>query len=287
VELITETLAGLRCQVLRPRREPTGAPLVLIHGLGGGTWSWENFQRAAAAAGRASYAIELPLHQPGARPDPMLGRYSVEHYAVHCAAVLEQIGDCFVMGHSMGGLIAQLLAQAFARRGFIFLASAPPWHMMRAPYGKLWRYAFLHPLADLLRPVARRAMKMDGVMSRNLVNNRIPPELLAEVAAREVPDSGRAAMQMAVGLVRVDPRRVASPCLVIGGLADRLIPPAEQRRLAAYYNARVRLFDRAHMLNIEPEWEEVAACALDWMAEMETAGEPVAELQTRAATAEF
>ncbi len=284
MELATVTLAGLRCQALRPEREALGAPLVLIHGLGGGTWSWENFQRAAAARGRASYAIELPLHQRPAVPDRMLGRYGVESYALHCAAALEQVGDCFVMGHSMGGLIAQLLAQAFRRRGYIFLASAPPWHMMRPPYGKLWRYAFLHPFGDLLPPLGRRAMKMDGGMSRQLVTNRIPAACLADVEAREVPDSGRAALQMAVGLVRVDPRRVTDPCLVIGGLADRLIPAAEQRRLAAYYGARLRLFDRAHMLIIEPEWEEVAACALDWMAEVEGAGR-AAPAQPRAAGA--
>lgn len=267
-EITAEHRGGLRCQALRPEQE-AGAPVVLIHGLGGGTWSWANFQRAAAAAGRASYALELPLHQPGASPDPLLGRYGVETYALHCAAALAEIGDCFVIGHSMGGLIAQKLAQAFPRRGYVFLASAPPWHMMRAPYGQLWRYVFLHPLSDLFRPLSRRTMKMDRGMSRNLVNNRIPPEQLAMVESHEMPDSGWASVQMAFGMVKVDPRRVASPSLVIGGLADLLIPPSEQRRLAAFYGAPLRLFDRGHMLIIEPGWEAVIASALEWMAEIE------------------
>ncbi|MGH9507050.1 MAG: alpha/beta hydrolase [Terriglobales bacterium] len=268
-EITTEIIAGLRCQILRPERAMAGAPLVLIHGLGGGTWSWENFQRAAAARGRASYALELPLHRPGVPPDPLLGRYGVETYALHCAAALAEIGDCFVVGHSMGGLIAQKLAQAFNRRGYVLLASAPPWHMMRPPYGALWRYAFLHPFGDLLRPLRRRTMMMDRGMSRNLVNNRIPPEQLEMVESHEMPDSGRASVQMAFGMVKVDPRRVTSPCLVMGGLADLLIPASEQRRLAEFYHAPLRLFDRAHMLIIEPGWEAVAASALDWMAEIE------------------
>lgn len=270
-----ESYGGLRCQVLRAERE-TGAPLALIHGLGGGTWSWQNFQRAAAAAGRSSYAMELPLHRPGRDPDPLLGRYGVETYALHCAAALAEIGDCFVMGHSMGGLIAQKLAQAFHRRGYVFLASAPPWHMMRAPYGRLWRYVFLHPFSDLCRPLSRHTMKMDRGMSRKLVNNRIPPDQLAMVESHEMPDSGRASVQMALGMIKVDPRRITSPRLVIGGLADLLIPSGEQRRLAAFYGAPLRLFDRGHMLIIEPGWEAVIANALAWMTEIERQGQTTA-----------
>ncbi len=278
--------AHLNCNCLVPEddTDQQRLPVVLIHGLGGGTWGWENFQNYFAAQGRASYALELPLHAPGAGVDPRLGSYSVETYALHCAAAVAQIGPCFVIGHSMGGLIAQKLAETIPNPGYVFLCSAPPWHMFRKAYWPMWKHVLCGPLRQLFSPVRRDSVLMADGMAAKLVNNRIPVEERAELAKRDVPDSGRATLQMILGLVKVDERHIASPCLVVGGEADGLIRAEEQRRIAQYFGCPLRLFDRGHMLIIEEGWEEVAAYLDEWMCGLEAArGEKAAGASVAAA----
>lgn len=268
-------LGQLKCQVVSPGAGAAHAPMdvLLVHGLGGGIWGWEAFQRHFAARGHRTVAIELPGHgfEPeadGKKPprDEYLGICSVETYALHVAAAMRELGPCIVIGHSMGGLIAQKLAEAHQQPGYVFLASAPPWHMFRRAYAGMWRQLLRHPLRQFLSPLAGGTLVLDQKMQDKLVNNRLPPEVRADIYHRDVPDSGRASMQMVAGLVSVDVRRVVSPCLVVGGLDDRLIPPSEQRRLAEKYNCPLQFYDRGHMLMIEPGAEEVADGILQWMA---------------------
>ncbi|HUX65854.1 MAG TPA: alpha/beta hydrolase [Terriglobales bacterium] len=262
----------LECLRAGPERGEPGPPLLLVHGLGGGIWGWEYFQRHFAQRGFASYALELPGH--GEDPDPVtarkMGQYSVETYALWVAAAMAQIGPCVVVGHSMGGLVAQKLAESHAQAGFVFLASAPPWHMFRRAYAPMWRHLLRHPWRELLLPLAGHTLVLDNTLQDALVNHRLPPDLRQEIARRDVPDSGRASMQMVAGLVSVDARRVTSPCLVAGGLDDRLIPASEQRRLAEFYQCPLQLHDRGHMLMLEPGWEEVADGILAWVASLQS-----------------
>lgn len=270
MQLRQTRVAGLNCSIVAPDVALQPWPVLFVHGLGGGIWGWENFQRRAAERGWLSYAIELPLHgtQRGQRADDRLGDYSVESFAVHAAAALAEIGDCFVVGHSMGGLIAQKLAEAFPRPGYVMLCSAPPWHMFRRAYWPLWKHILRRPARHLFHAINRDPMLLDERLEDELINNRVAAEQRRVIYQREVPDSGHASLQMALGLVKIDERLVTSPRLVVGGLADRLIPACEQRKLAAYHQCPLRLFDRGHMIIIEDGWQEVADFTLDWMAEI-------------------
>src|SRR5487761_189040 len=128
----------LECIVAEPEGAARGLPLLLLHGLGGGAWCWENFQRRLAERGRRSIAPELPYHAAGT--NDRLGDFTIETFALFAAGTMEAIGNCFVAGHSMGGLMAQKLAESFDRAGYVFVCSAPPWHMFRQAYWPMWRW---------------------------------------------------------------------------------------------------------------------------------------------------
>lgn len=261
-------LGSLPCREALPDVPAQRRPLLLIHGLGGGIWGWENFQNYFAAHGVASYALELPGHgREGVTARPV-GKYSLETYALHVAAAQRDLGRCVVIGHSMGGLIAQKLAESQPQDGYVFLASAPPWHMFRSAYWPMWQRLLRHPWKEIVLPALGQPFLMDNALQDELVNNRIPAELREAIRQQDVPDSGRASMQMVIGLVSVDRACVHSPCLVSGGLHDRLIPPPEQRRLAAFYDCPLHMHDSGHMLMIEPGWENVAASVLQWQASL-------------------
>lgn len=268
-----ERLGRLEAWRVAPQGARQGPPLLLVHGLGGGPWGWENFQRYFAARGYLSYAVELPGHGSDVNSERAgeLGAFSVETYCLYLSSVLAELGSCVVIGHSMGGLIAQKLAESHDQAGYVFLASAPPWHMFRRAYWPMWRNLLCHPWSQIVAPVIGRTLVLKDSMQEALVNNRLSPEVRAIVGGKDVPDSGRASMQMVVGLVTVDHTQVNSPCLVAAGTDDRLIPPSEQRRLAEKYGCPLQLYDRGHMLLIEDGWEEVADGILTWVAQLPTA----------------
>jgi len=270
-------LGHLQCDIVQPDLASVGKPVVFVHGLGGGTWGWENFQAYFAERGRTTYAPELPFH--GTERDLRLGDYSVETYALYVAAVLAEIGECFVVGHSMGGIIAQKLAETTPNAGYVFLCSAPPWNMFRKAYWPMWKHILRHPLRGALQAIRQDPMVLDEALEDELVNNRLSPAMRHAIYSKDVPDSGRASLQMALGLIKVDERQITAPCLVVGGVADGLIPAVEQERLAARYCCPAKIFDRGHMLIIEDGWEEVAAYLLAWCEAVEQ-GMPHPELLT-------
>ena len=257
-------LGHLHCWRQEPAGPPQGPPLLLVHGFGGGVWGWANFQRFFAEAGYCSYAVELPGH--GHDGLDSLGWCSLETYALYLAAALGDLGPCVVVGHSMGGLIAQKLAETHLQVGYVLLASAPPWHMFRRAYAPLWKLILRHPWRQIIRPITGAPVLLDPRLQDLLVNHRVPAGLRERIGGLDVPDSGRASMQMMAGLVSVDAARVRSPLLVVAGSDDRLIPAGEQRRLAEKYECPLQIYDRGHMLIIEDGWEDVAAGILNWVA---------------------
>src|SRR6185312_126377 len=76
----TLKLGPLDCLLTLPAGPETGPPMLLFHGLGGGIWGWDFFQRYFAKRGSRSYAVELPGHgdrrapRNRARGRPLRGR---------------------------------------------------------------------------------------------------------------------------------------------------------------------------------------------------------------------
>ncbi len=83
-------------------------PLLFFHGVGGGAWSW-NPQRAAFASTHRVYTWEARGHGDAARVDDAgFADYLVD--AREALAVVARDGTPVIVGHSMGGLIATILA---------------------------------------------------------------------------------------------------------------------------------------------------------------------------------
>jgi pimeloyl-ACP methyl ester carboxylesterase len=85
-----------------------GAPLVLVHGLGGSAANWAELGPALARRRRV-FVPDLPGHGGSA---PVPGAGSLAPFADAVAAVLQQedAGPVPVVGHSLGGTVALRLA---------------------------------------------------------------------------------------------------------------------------------------------------------------------------------
>ncbi len=91
-----------------------GRPLLLISGVSGGTWSWEE----SVVAWSPHFRV-IVFDNMGAGRSSMPDRaYTIEEMAEHAAAVLDAAEEkqAFVLGLSMGGMIAQELVLNHATR---------------------------------------------------------------------------------------------------------------------------------------------------------------------------
>ena len=89
--------------------DPDGLPVLLLHG---GTDSWRSWEHVLPHLPESIRAIALTQRGHGDSERPATAGYRIEHLALDAAAVIEalDLGPTIVVGHSMGGWVAQRLA---------------------------------------------------------------------------------------------------------------------------------------------------------------------------------
>ncbi len=253
----------------------TGAsrtPILLVHGLAGGAWYWDRFQRVLAGHGFTSHALNLRGHHDS-RPVTHLGRLSLADYVADVGEAAALLGRPVVIGHSLGGLLAQAVAAAQAVSAAVLLTSMPPKGIRFLSAGLALRQ--LRHVGAMLFDRPLRGTP-DDVIATSL--NRIPEAEQLSLAARFVPDSGRVARELSLGGLAIDPAQVRVPVLVISATEDRFFPPRVGASVAARYVAEHRVYEgHAHFIVQEPGGEAVAADIARWIRATSAADEASVE----------
>jgi pimeloyl-ACP methyl ester carboxylesterase len=236
--------------------------VLLLHGMMGGAWQFRWLQPLLAQGGYASLAIDYRGHHDSP-PVPNLGRTSVRDYLHDALAACSHLGGRpIVIGQSMGGLIAQMLASRDAARAAVLVCSLPPagirWRGARDP-----RMAWRH-LPDTLRGRPLRPVREELDF---LIFNRIPPAERREFFDRQVPESSRAGAQIAFGRIHVDARAVRCPVLSVSATHDQLVLADIGAKLARRYRGEHLQLDGAghYALVGEPGWQEAGTRVLAWL----------------------
>ncbi|MGC8723623.1 MAG: alpha/beta hydrolase [Acidobacteriota bacterium] len=249
--------------------------IYMIHGMWGGAYQWENYRSVFEARGYRCVATTLRHHgaDPSAPPPPELGTTSLLDYAEDLEREVRALGEPPVlMGHSMGGLLAQMLAARGLGRRLVCLTPASPYgiialrlSVIRSFWSGMTRLGFWR------KPF--RQTYGEAVYS---MMHLLPEEERRRAYERFVYESGRATFE--IGFWPLDLRRasrvrageVSVPVLVVAGGQDRITPAPVVRRVARRYGARAafKLFPgHAHWVLAEPGWEEVAGFVADWLQE--------------------
>ncbi|MBA1147156.1 alpha/beta fold hydrolase [Ectothiorhodospiraceae bacterium WFHF3C12] len=244
-----------------------GQPLVMIHGASAGAWCWEQWGPHFAGAGYDVHALNLRGHPPSpAELD--LGRLSLADYAADVEGIIENLDrPPVLMGHSMGGAIAQLVA---ARRDVAALALICPAPLGGVKYQtagfNIW--VALHGVKSIPALIRKKPLKPGRRVLRDAVLNRVEPERREALLQRFVPESAAAGVEILRGSVVADLSRLNVPKLALGGTDDHTSPLEMVREIAAVQGAQcMALEGHAHLPMLEPGWERVADRVVSWLRE--------------------
>lgn len=245
------------------RASPRGAqerPVVLfLHGAFSHHDHFRNFLGFFSAAGFPCYAMSR-RGRFGVPPADARG-VRCEDYLEDTLRVVSALGSLpIIVGHSLGGLIAQKLAEAGRCRAAVLLMSAPP--------GVLTPQLRSVPaLLPLIRDILRGApLHPPATTFLRVALNRIPACEQQRLCRSFVAESGLVYRQMLLGDVRVDESKVRCPILCVGGSDDRIISRGLVRSMARKYKAELQEHARqAHWALEEPGWEDVAEGIASWL----------------------
>jgi pimeloyl-ACP methyl ester carboxylesterase len=239
-----------------------GAPaLLLLHGAAAGAWVWaEGFAARLAAAGHAVFAPEFGRGS-AARPA------GLADFAADVRAALDAIRrPAVLVGHSLGGLIAQRLLADQAVLGAALLAPVPPEGLAWAN----WRLAMADPpLWRALSRMTEPAGAAEAGMLRRALFSAALPEAAAARHLRRLGGESRAALLEAQAPQPVPPSwGLGKPCVVHGARRDRVIPADAVVRTAAWHAAPFALHEEpGHLMMLDAGAEALADRLAGWVAE--------------------
>lgn len=247
--------------------------IVMIHGMWGGAWCWEHYQPYFESRGYRCLTPTLRHHDvlPQDPPPAGLGTIGLKDYADDLETLIRELdAPPIIMGHSMGGLLAQILGARGLGKRLVLLTPASPaginalkFSVVRSFWSVLSKWSFWRKPHRIPYGAAVYAMM-----------HRLPPDQRRREYQRLVFESGRAAAEIGFWLLdfnggaRVDAARVTCPVLVVAGAEDRITPAVVSGKIARKYAAvstYKEFAGHAHWVIGEPGWEKIAAYVQAWI----------------------
>jgi non-heme chloroperoxidase len=256
-------------------------PAVFVHGLWLLPSSWDRWAEVFDAAGYAALAPGWPddpetVAEANANPDTFANK-TVGDVADHFAEVIGKLDrKPVVIGHSFGGLLAQILAGRGLSTATVAIDPAPFRGVLPLPVSALRSAS---PV--LTNPANRhRAVPLTYEQFRYAFANAVDEDEARQLYdAFAVPAPGAPLFQAATANfnpwteVKVDhknPER--GPLLIISGEKDHTVPWAianasfkKQKKNKEAVTEIVEMSGRGHALTIDSGWREVADTAVEFV----------------------
>lgn len=239
-------------------------PILFVHGICHGAWCWQpNFAPYFADLGYDVHAISLRGHA-GSVGRESLNRYGLDDYVDDIVGVASGLPvPPIIIGHSMGGGLAQLVAgrhpQVLAAAVFL-TPMVPGGFKVRelartAKRGSLWSF---------IRLMSGRPMNPKQANALPFFDRRLD-DTAAVLAAEKLHRESRRAI---ADLLRFSPPRgrLQVPVLVLGSSEDSIFGTAALNRTAEHYDADLVVLDTGcHDMMLDPEWRTSADAITSWL----------------------
>ncbi|MFW6151256.1 MAG: alpha/beta hydrolase [Chloroflexota bacterium] len=276
----------------RSYRGPHKENVVMVHGMWTSGQYWQKFQSFFGRRGYRCFYPTLRFHDAGptGEPDPRLGSTSLLDYVCDLEGEMDKFeAPPILMGHSMGGLLALMLATRRQVRALVLLNPAPSYGMFCLRPSVLWSFRCAATTWCFWKKPIRQS-RAEAVYGQLHLLDREGQQAAYDSFVHE---SGRAIFEIGLSLLdvrraaRVDTSRVRCPVLVVGASQDRITPAPIARAVARKCGANYREFpDHAHPTAWEPGWRDVAGHISEWLDQalgVEREGAP-AQLVSQGAT---
>jgi pimeloyl-ACP methyl ester carboxylesterase len=255
-------------------------PVIFIHGLWLLPSSWDNWVDFFEQNGYAGLTPDWPddpetVEEARANPD-VLAKKTLNQVADHTQEVIERLQrKPAVMGHSTGGLLAQLIADRGLSAATVAIDPGPFRGVLPLPISTLRVSA---PI--LLNPLNRgKAITLTLDQFKYGWANALSDEETKQLyETYHVAAPGVALMQMAYANLnpwteaKLDPKNPErGPLLILDGEKDHTVPWAianasyKQQRKNEAVTKIEKIPNRGHSLTIDSGWREVAQKALDFI----------------------
>jgi pimeloyl-ACP methyl ester carboxylesterase len=252
-------------------RMPHPVPLLFIHGAYTAAWCWEEyFQPWFAARGYVTYSVSLSGHGGSPRASP-LDSYTIADYVRDVEAVVAALPAAPVLiGHSMGGMVAQKYLERHDAPGAVLMASVPPQGLWSSALGLMFQQPGL--LTDLNSLMNGGHPRLESLREA-LFHQPVEEARMISYYKRCQPESHRAVWDMTLFNLPHTARMHRPPMLVLGARHDKLIPPSLVEMTARTYGLPAEIFeDMGHGMMLEQDWAQVAVRIAAWLEE--TLGPP-------------
>lgn len=259
------TLEILKADAVQQRKN--APPLLMIHGAYAGSWCWEGYFLPYFT--EAGWDVHVPSLRGHAGS---MGREKLDHFGIddYVKDILDMMADLpeppILIGHSMGGLVAQRVAKQAKVAGLVLLASV-------APYGVAASFAHLvtsqpNLLWDLgqFQWQGAAAAGNPSFVRELLFSSKTDRAVVDYFAARAQPESMRALTEMAIPHPFAGFNCPQLPCLVLGAGADQLIPASDIHACAtAWHTKAVMIEDCGHAMMADFHKTKVAQEIHEWL----------------------
>lgn len=277
---MSTTVTAREAAEVRTANESGRQPVVLVHGLWLLASSWAPWRELFESRGYATVAVDWPGDEPDvasalARPDTLAGT-SVLEVADHVAEVIGGLDRTpVVIGHSFGGLLAQMVAGRGLAAASVAIDPAPSRGVLPLPLSAL-KAAF--PVLGNPANYGRTVTLTFEQFRYGFANAVSEEEARALYAGFHTPAPGKPLFQAATA--NLNPWTAAKadatnpdrgPMLVITGEKDHIVPfalaNAAYRKQARNVSPTelVEIPGVGHSLVIDSHWSEVAEAALSFL----------------------
>lgn len=247
-------------------------PVLLLTGTNAAAWTMANVQASFEAAGYTCHSLTYRHHDlpNGPERDRRLIGLSISDYVDDARQTITEIGESpVVVGHSLGGVVAQLLSAEDLVKAAVLLNSSVMNGVLATTDGE-------RDLAKLFISSGafwERALGQDLDLLAKYGLNTLPKNVQRDIHARLGTESGRVLFEFVFWMfdtrqtTRVDPAKISCPLLFVSGTEDKAVATSTAKNMANRYEAAdfLTVDGACHYLQFDESWPVTAQKVLDWL----------------------
>ena len=223
-------------------------PVVLIHGTNAGPWTMSNFSKYFEQRGFRCHSPAYLHHDrpPSDETSALLAGTRIADYVEDIAGFVETLDTApILVGHFLGGVVAQKLAARGLPRAIVLLNGSVNWGVL--------------PTTDQERTLGKMFMSAGPFWEGTLLPdfetmakfglNTLDPSEQRRIFQRLGPESGRVMFELFFWsfdenqTTKMDYDGVTCPVLMVSGSDDLAIPPSTAGRIAERHGSRATIHE--------------------------------------------